>query len=272
MMKKFLKILQYLLLLLCLLVSVFPFIWMGIGATNSSDAMFMNPPKFTIGNQAFENYQNLNESINVPRVIFNSLVVSLITLILALVVCTMAAYALSKFKFKGGTIILGLLLVSQMIPQQTKIIPLFQMIANANLLNSYFALIAPSLAYPLGVFLLKQNFEAVPDEILESARLDGASELYIFLKIVLPNMKSALAATSILLFMNTWNSFLWPLVATNSSDMYTFPVALSSLTGVSFTDYGQIMMGLSIATVPVIIFFLLLQKHFISGMLGSAVK
>nr|WP_244266321.1 carbohydrate ABC transporter permease [Listeria rocourtiae] len=144
--------------------------------------------------------------------------------------------------------------------------------SNFELLNTYFALIVPQLCYPFAIFLMRQNFMAFPSELLESARLDGAGEYRIFFQIVLPSMKPALAATSIFLFMTQWNNFMWPLVVTTSSEMYTFPVALSSLMGVSFTDYGQVMTGITFATIPIIIFFLMLQKHFISGMLGSALK
>lgn len=113
---------------------------------------------------------------------------------------------------------------------------------------------------------------AFPTELIEAARMDGAGEMKIFFQIVIPSMKPALAATSIFLFLSQWNNFLWPLVVTTSTDMYTFPVALSSLKGVSIIDYGQINVGIMIATIPIIIFFLALQKHFIQGMLGSAIK
>ena len=263
---------KYAVLGIFLLFSVFPFYWMIIGSTNPSMYMFLNPPRFNIGIELLNNLSTLDSRINVFRILLNSTIVSIFTLVLSLTISAMAAYALSKFKFKGSNLILMVLLISQMIPVQTRIIPLFRMMAYFNLLNTYFALIAPILVYPLGIFLLKQNFEAVPDAILESARLDGANELMVFLRIVLPSMKPALAATSILIFMNSWNNFMWPLVASRTADMFTFPVALSSLTGATYTDYGQIMTGLSIATIPIVIFFLILQKHFVSGMLGSAVK
>ncbi|MGX7133443.1 carbohydrate ABC transporter permease [Enterococcus songbeiensis] len=272
MLKKSKSIGKYALLSIFLLFSIFPFYWMVIGATNESSSMFAYPPNFSLGTKIIENFTNLDSSIGITRVLINSLVVSLITLVLSLSISTMCAYALSKFKFKGANLLLGVLLVAQMIPMQTKVVPLFSLMVNLDLLNSYFALIAPNLVYPLGILLLKQSFEAMPEVILESARLDGASEFYIFWKIVLPPMKPSLVSAAILIFMNSWNNFMWPLVATTSSDMYTFPVALSSLSSATYTDFGQMMMGLSIATIPIVIFFLVLQKHFISGMLGSAVK
>ncbi|MCI1882337.1 MAG: carbohydrate ABC transporter permease [Sporolactobacillus sp.] len=266
------NVFKYFFLILFGLISVFPFYWMAIGATNPSHKLFSKPITLLPGSDFIKNLTHLNDNINIYRVLFNSLLVSGVYVILALVVCTMAAYVLAKFKFKGANTIFVLFLLSMMIPYQALVIPQFKMMLNFNLLNTYFALIAPQICYPFAIFLMRQNFLAFPNELLESARLDGAGEIRIFIKIVLPTMKPALAATSIFLFMFQWNNFMWPLVVTTSSNMYTFPVALSSLTGVSFTDYGQVMTGITFATVPIIVFFLALQKQFISGMLGGAVK
>jgi len=226
----------------------------------------------TFGDQLLTNISNLSETIGIGRVLFNSLFVSLTYVILALIVCTLAAYALAKYDFKGRNVIFSIFLLSMMIPYQATIIPLFQLFANLNMLNTYFALIVPKLALPFAIFLMRQNFLSFPTALIESARIDGAGELKIFLRIVLPSMKPALAATGIYLFMMQWNDFMWPLVVVSSGDMYTFPIALSSLIGFSIIDYGQVMTGISIATIPIIIFFLMLQRHFIGEMLGSAVK
>lgn len=266
------KLSLYIPLIIMLVVSIFPFYWMFVGATNDTSKMFTNPPTLSFGHQLIANLSNLNHSIGIYRVLYNSLFVSLVFVVLSLTVSTLAAYALSKFNFKGKNFIFMVLMLSMMVPYQATLIPLFRLMASFNLLNTYFALIAPQLCYPFAIFLMRQNFLAFPTALIESARIDGASELRIFLRIVLPSMKPALAATAIYLFMMQWNNFMWPLVATTTSSMYTFPVALSSLIGISIIDYGQVMTGITIATIPIIIFFLLLQKQFISGMLGSAVK
>ena len=270
--KQIKKMVQYVLLIIFFIISVFPFYWMFVGSTNHTSKMFTNPPTLTVGSQLMENLTNLNNSVGIWRVLFNSLFVSLTYVVLALAVCTLAAYALSKFEFKGRNAIFITFLLSMMIPYQATLIPLFQLFSELGLLNTYFALIAPQLCYPFAIFLMRQNFLAVPTALIEAARIDGAGELKIFFSIVLPSMKPALAATAIFLFMMQWNNVMWPLVVLSSQDMYTFPVALSSLIGFSIIDYGQVMVGISIATVPIIIFFLVLQKHFIAGMLGSAVK
>ncbi|WP_245680581.1 carbohydrate ABC transporter permease [Bacillus marinisedimentorum] len=266
------KLVLYGSLLIFLFISIFPFYWMFVGSTNHTSKMFTNPPTLKMGDQFMTNLKNLNEAIGIDRVVFNSLFVSLVYVVLALLVSTFAAYALSKYKFRGRNTIFLIFMLSMMIPYQATIIPLFRMMTEFDLLNTYFALIAPQLSFPFAIFLMRQNFLAFPDSLIESARIDGAGEFKIFWTIVLPSMKPALAATSIYLFMMQWNNFMWPLVATTSQDMYTLPVALSSLIGISMIDYGQIMVGITIATIPIIIFFLLLQRHFISGMLGSAIK
>lgn len=266
------KVGMYFFLSVFLVISIFPFYWMIVGATNTSDKMFSSPPSLVPGAEFMTNFTNLDTSIGIGRVLFNSLFTSIIYVVLALAVSTLAAYALAKLDFKGKNLIFTIFLLSMMIPYQALLIPLFQMMSSFNLLDTYVALIVPQLCYPFAIFLMRQNFLAFPTELLEAGRLDGAGEFRIFFTIVLPTMKPALAATSIFLFMAQWNNFMWPLVAISSVDMYTFPIALSSLTGFSFVDYGQVMMGVSLATIPIIILFLVLQKHFISGMLGGAVK
>jgi lactose/L-arabinose transport system permease protein len=271
--RKFLqKMGLYAVLTVGVVISLFPFYWAMIGATNESGKMFSSTPTLVPGTKLIENITNLNESIGIGRVMFNSLFVAGTYTVLSLIICTMAAYAFAKFHFKGRNVIFTIFLLSMMIPYHATVIPLFKMMAAFGWLNTYKALILPNLAYPFAIFLMRQNMLAFPDALIEAARIDGAGEWRIFFRIVLPSMKPALAATAIFLFMYQWNSFLWPLIAVSSEEMYTFPVALSSLFGLSRIDYGQVMAGVTLATVPIIVFFLALQRHFISGMLGSAVK
>ncbi len=226
----------------------------------------------SFGDQLWINLTNLNAAIGIYRVLFNSLFVALVFVVLSLIVCTFAAYALAKYRFRGRDAIFMMFMLSMMIPYQATLIPLFRMMTEYNLLDTYFALIAPQLCFPFAIFLLRQNLLAFPDALIESSRIDGAGEFKIFVSVVLPSLRPVLAATAIYLFMMQWNNFMWPLVAISSREMYTFPVALSSLVGISIIDYGQIMVGITIATIPIIVFFLLLQKQFIAGLLGGAIK
>ncbi|XEC94564.1 carbohydrate ABC transporter permease [Paenibacillus tarimensis] len=262
----------YAALLLGAIISLFPFYWAAIAATNESGKVFAKPPVLTPGDRLFENIANLNETIGIGRIMFNSLFVVIIYTALSLIICTMAGYAFAKFRFKGRDILFGIFLLSMMMPHHANVIPLFKMMAAWGWLNTYQALILPNLAYPFAIFLMRQNMLAVPDAMMEAGRIDGVNEWGLFTRIIIPSVKPALAATAIFLFMFQWNSFVWPLIAVQTKEMYTLPVALSSLFGLSRIDYGQVMAGVTLATGPIIIFFLLLQRYFISGMLGSAVK
>lgn len=159
-----------------------------------------------------------------------------------------------------------------MIPYQVTLIPLFEMMVRFNWLNTYQAIILPSLASPFAIYLMRQNMKAVPDSLIEASRVDGAGEIRIFFTVILPVVRPALAAVSIFLFMSQWNSLIWPLITLNSKEMFTLPVALSSLIGMARIDYGQVMLGTTLSTIPIMIIFLLMQKHFISGILGGSVK
>ncbi|MRX71482.1 ABC transporter permease subunit [Bacillus lacus] len=270
--KKLMKIILYTTLIVGVMLSIGPFYWMVIGASNTSGEIFRVPPNFLPGDNFVQNFKNLNESIGILKVLSNSLIITLIYTGLALIICTFAGYAFAKFRFKGRDTIFFMLLLAIMIPYHVTLIPLFNLMARLEWINTYQAVILPHLAYPFAIFLMRQNMKALPDSLLEAARVDGAGEFKIFFRIVLPTMKPSLAAVAIFLFMFQWNNFLWPLVILNTQDMYTLPVALSSLVGLSRVDYGQLMMGTVISTFPIIIFFLILQRQFISGMLGSSVK
>ncbi|KZZ84676.1 ABC transporter permease [Bacillus sp. SJS] len=266
------KILLYALLIAGVICSIGPFYWMVIGASHTSGEIFKVPPNFLPGSELWTNLKNLDESIGILKVLGNSLTITLIYTALALMICSASGYAFAKFKFKGRDAIFFVLLLAIMIPYHVTLIPLFKMMAALGWINTYQAVILPNLAYPFAIFLMRQNMKALPDSLLEAARVDGAGEFKIFFTIVLPTMKPSLAAVAIFLFMFQWNNFLWPLVILNEQEMYTLPVALSSLIGLSKVDYGQLMMGTAISTLPIMIFFLLLQRQFISGMLGSSVK
>ncbi|WP_219833994.1 carbohydrate ABC transporter permease [Paenibacillus sp. R14(2021)] len=266
------SLILYLAMLIGAAVSLFPFYWAAIAATNESGKVFAKPPVLVPGSKLIANVVHLNDAIGIGRVLFNSIYVVVIYTVLSLLICTMAGYAFAKFTFLGRNAMFAVFLLSMMVPYHALVIPLFKMMAAWGWLNTYQALILPNLAYPFAIFLMRQNMLAVPDGMMEAGRIDGVSEWGLFTRIILPSVKPALAATAIFLFMFQWNSFLWPLIAVQNKEMYTLPVALSSLFGLSRIDYGQVMAGVTIATAPVIVFFLLLQRHFISGMLGSAVK
>lgn len=266
------KAINYVILIAAVLVSLFPFYMMFVSSTRSTSDILSFPPKLMFGTNLIKNFSKLNSEINIGRVLFNSLFISVTYTFLTLILASAAGYALSKFKFKGKNLIFTIILITIMIPNQVLLVPLFSMMNKIGWANSYQAVIIPSLANAFGIFLMRQNMLSFPDSLIEAARIDGCSEISIFFKIVLPNMKPALGALGIYMFMAQWDSFMWPLIILSTENMYTFPIALASLNGLQRKDYGAIMLGSTIATIPIMIAFLMFQKQFISGILGGAVK
>jgi len=190
-----------------------------------------------------------------------------------LVFCSMLGYVLAKFDFAGKKVLFRLVLGTLMIPGMVTLVPLFVLVANMGLVNTYGGLILPFLAAPFGVFLMRQFFLAMPDELIDAARVDGASEARIFLQVVMPLAKPALATLAILTFLGSWNNFLWPLVVATTEDKYTLPVALALYsTGQNQTDYGLLLAGAVVVVVPVLILFLLLQRYFVQGVAMTGIK
>ncbi|MGG1676958.1 carbohydrate ABC transporter permease [Neobacillus sp. NRS-1170] len=266
------KIGIYSLLIVGVILSIGPFYWMLVGSTLPSGDIFHLPPKLLPGDYLAKNFQSLNESLGIAKIFWNSLFIALVYTFVSTLISAMAGYAFAKFQFKGKKVFFFIILCTLMIPSQVTLIPLFEMMVSFNWLNTYQAIILPTLASPFAIYLMRQNMKAVPDSIIEASRVDGAGELRIFFTVILPVTRPALAAVSIFLFMSQWNSLLWPLITMNSKEMFTLPVALSSLIGMARIDYGQLMLGTTLSTIPIMIFFLLLQRHFISGILGGSVK
>ncbi|RKE17399.1 carbohydrate ABC transporter permease [Streptomyces sp. TLI_171] len=259
-------------LALALAAVLVPFYWLAVAATRSSAEIFGSPPPLTPGGHLTANLRNLQEHAHFGRVVLNSLAIAAVYTLGAGTVCTLAGYAFAKYRFTGRNTLFGLLMLGLVVPAQVTLVPLFQLMADLRWLNTYQAVVLPNLALPFGIFLMRQSMGALPDELLDSGRVDGCGELRLFLKVVLPPMRPALAALGIFLFLFQWNDFVWPLIVLRDSDSLTIPVALASLKGVTDTDYGAILAGTAIAALPVAAVFLTLQRHFVSGLLAGAVK
>jgi lactose/L-arabinose transport system permease protein len=259
-------------MLVVLALSVAPLYWLVIAATHNSNQIFGRPPKVLPGSNLGSNISHLQQSIDYGRAVFNSVALATIYTLLGGVVCTMAGYGFAKFRFRGRGFLFGMLLSAIVIPSQVTLVPLFKMMLDLGWLNTYQAVILPNLALPFGIFLMRQSMLAVPDELLEAARTDGCGELRLFLRIVLPTVRPALAALAVFLFLFEWNDFVWPLVALRTQSSYTIPVALASLEGTYNVDYGQLMTGTAIGAIPIAVLFLFLQKQFVAGLLAGSVK
>lgn len=266
------KIVTYTLLFAVVLISLFPFYMMFVSSTLSNKEILTERPRLIFGSNLANNYKNFNDRFNVMKILFNSIFITITYTVLSLLLHSMAGYALAKFEFKGKNLIFSIILITLMIPLQVLLIPLFKMMNTIGWQNSYQAVIVPSIANAFGIFLMRQNMISFPDSLIEAARIDGSGEFAIFFKIVLPTMRPAIGALGIYNFMAQWGNFMWPLIILSTKDKYTLPVALAALEGLQRKDFGVIMFGSTIATIPIMIIFLIFQRQFISGMLGGSVK
>lgn len=266
------RLLIWALALVGALVSVVPFYWMIVAATHDGSELFASPPPFLPGGDLLANLQKLEESVHFARVMATSLWTAAVYTVLSALVSAMCGYGLAKYRFRGRGLLLGVVLATMMIPMQVLLVPLFQMMASVGWVDTFQSIIIPFLANSFGIFLMRQAFMEFPDELLESGRLDGAGDLRIFYRIVLPCVRPQLGALVIFTFMSQWNAFIWPLLMLNSEERYTVPVALNHLIGLSHVDYAGLMLGAFLATLPLMLVFLVFQRQFVAGLMGGAVK
>lgn len=259
--------LMYLFMLGSALLSLFPFVWMLISSTNSTADI--NQGKFTFGHALFENIGKLNGMVDLPLIFWNTAKISIIATVLTLLVASLAGYGFEVYRSKLRERIYQLLLLTMMIPFAALMIPLFTMMAKAGLLNSHWAVILPAIPSVYIIFYFRQCTKAFPKDLLDAARVDGVSEWKIFLFVYFPVMRSTYAAAFIITFMANWNNYLWPLIVLQSSEMKTINLVLSSLASAYFPDFGVVMVGTILATLPTVIVFFTMQKQFVQGMLGS---
>lgn len=273
--KTFSKSGKYIFLTLIAIVSLFPFYWMLVSMTNTS--LQVQAAKMTPGNQFFVNLNTLLTSdLGFINAFKNSLIIAFITTVLALMISSFAGYGFEMYRTKNRDWVFNIILLSMMVPFAALMIPLFRMFATLSGsyfkflgLNTFFAVIVPSIATAFLIFFFRQNSKMFPKELMEAARIDGVSEVGIFTKIYFPNMKNVYAAAAIITFMSSWNAYLWPLISLQSTNKRTLPMIISAM-GASYTpDYGLIMLAVVIATLPTAILFFVMQKQFVQGMLGA---
>jgi multiple sugar transport system permease protein len=256
-----------------LVVLVGPFLWMLQGSFRPNRELQQVPPSWIPQHPTLDNYRQLFQVLDFPTFFFNSAFVAASITVGNLVFCSMLGYALAKLRFPGKRTIFALVLGTLMVPAVVLFVPLFVLVSNLGMANSYPGLIFPFLAGPFGVFLMRQFILGLPDELIQAARVDGASEFRIFRSIILPLCKPVLATLGILTFLTSWNQFLWPLVVAQSEDKYTLPVALAIYSiGEKRANYGLLMAGSVIVVIPVLLVFLALQRHFVRGIAMTGIK
>ncbi|WP_058308484.1 carbohydrate ABC transporter permease [Gracilibacillus massiliensis] len=254
------------------IIFIFPIIWMMFVSIKPDGFMTTNPVEWFTPPYTFSNYVDLIMNSLILRWLWNSLIVAVITTILTLAITSLAAFAISQMQFRFKNTIFIFFLLGLMIPGEATIIPLYEIVKSLNMIDSYAGLILPMIASPLGVIILKSFFDGVPREVIESAIMDGCSYLKLFYKIVLPLAKPAMAAIGIFTFIGSWNNFLWPYLSILSETLYTLPVGLPVFNSTYSQAYVQPMTANAIASIPVIVAFLIFEKQIVKGISFTGIK
>ena len=252
---------------------LFPLYWMFLGAFEPASVAIKIPPYFLPFHITLDNFRKLFSQTKALRWFINSVIVAGSATLLTLAFASMSGYAFGKKKFPGRELIFWILITAMMVPKQVMMIPLYILMNKYHMYNTYPGMFLPMVAWPFGLFLMKQFMQGIPDDLLLSAKIDGASEIRIFLSIVIPLSIPAFGTVGILYFINTWNDYMWQLVITKNTIMSTLPVGIAKVSRNEFlVDYGLLMSGAAFGAIPMIGIFLFFQKYFISGITMGALK
>lgn len=254
------------------LVVLIPIVWTVLGSFKSTAELSANPPTILPSSWALTNYTQALTRFQFGTFLRNSVVVMLAATALTLTINSLAAYALAKFNFRGRDALFLLTLATIMIPLQVILIPVYQVVASLGMVNSLWGLIIPAAATPTGVFVLRQYMLSLPDELLEAARIDGAGELRIFLSVVLPLCRPALAVVAIFSMMWRWNDYVWPSIIAQNESVYTLPVALARFSAQEVVPFNLILAMSVVSIVPVVILFLFFQRQIVQGIAATGIK
>lgn len=273
---KVMNVLQYVILTILSIVSIFPFFWMIIAATNKS--VDVTKGTLTLGTCFMENLNHLLESdLQYVNAFKNSLFIAVVTTVLAMLVSSASGYAFEVFRTKTKDKVFNIILLSMMVPFAALMVPLFRLFGKFSeipglkwiSLNTNGSVVIIAIATAFLIFFFRQNTKTFPKELIEAARIDGLGEFSIFTRIYMPTMKSTYAAAVVVTFMTSWNNYLWPLIALQSEKKRTLPLVISAMSSSYTPDYGMMMTAVVIATLPTAILFFVMQKQFVAGMTGS---
>ncbi|MFO1541377.1 MAG: carbohydrate ABC transporter permease [Chloroflexota bacterium] len=266
------KLAAYVVLGLMAIAALMPLYWMFTTSLKGQASYMAQPPEMFPADPTFSNFQQLFANPNMIRWIFNSLFVALSVTGLNLVFATLAGYAFAKMTFPGRRWMFWVYLATMMVPFQVTIFALFQLIATIGWVNTYWALIIPSMALPYNVFLMRQFMQSLPTEILDAGRIDGCTEVQLVRRVVVPMSTNGMAVVGIFTFITTWNNCLWPLVVLNTEEMRTLPIALSTFQSTNETDYGLLMAGGVLMAIPMFMIFFAFQRYFLRGVTFGGLK
>ena len=254
------------------LITLFPLFWMISASLMTSGEATTFPPHIVPHQPTIAQYRELFVRLNIGRAFLSSAIVAVAVTIGSVLLASMAGYAFAKLRFPGRQRTFGLLLIALVIPPQVAMLPLFLLMKELHLVNTYWGAIVPSLATVFGIFLIRQSMLSVPQELLEAARIDGAGEWRIYWSVVMPTARPILATLATFMFMSMWNDFMWPLIILSEQSHYTLPVALANLSGEHVQDVELMMAGSMVTVLPVLLLFVVLQRQYISGIMAGSVK
>ncbi|HEU4829791.1 MAG TPA: carbohydrate ABC transporter permease [Gemmatimonadales bacterium] len=266
------RALVYLLLIAGAFLAILPMIWMVSASLMPAGEATTYPPRLIPREVTFEHYRTVFAGLNMRRYLFNSAGIALTVTAVSLFVNSMAGYAFAKLRFRGRDPLFRLLGAGLVIPVQVAMLPLFLLMKQLGLINTWWGVIIPTLASIFGIFLIRQYAVGIPDDLLDAARVDGASEFRIYRSVVLPVITPILATLAIWTFLTTWNDFMWPLIVLSDDAKYTLPVALANLSGEHVQDTELMMAGSVVTVLPVLLVFLVLQRYYIQGVMAGSVK
>ncbi|HIS42183.1 MAG TPA: carbohydrate ABC transporter permease [Candidatus Limiplasma pullicola] len=261
------KTLMYLFLILASLLSIFPLYWSFISAFNNTQQILggrMIPSVYLV-----QNIQNLFEQQDVFTALKNSFATSILQTVVALAVSSIAGYGFEIYHDKAKDSVMSILMLAMMVPFVAVLVPLFQMFTQAGLINSWIGFILPSISTPFLIMYFRNSARSFPRDTLEAARIDGLNEFQIFVRMFVPMMRPTYAAAATITFMNAWNAYLWPKVIMQTNDSITMPMMVANLMGGYVIDYGVVMAGVTICSLPTVIIFFVLQKSFTNAVAGA---
>jgi len=265
-------IITYIIFILITLIFLFPIVWIILCSFKGSSELFKWPPTVLPQNFTIINYTTAFSKGNFALFFYNSAFVAVAATIITVIINTMAGFALAKYKFKGDSFLLISFISTLMIPLEVIMIPIFSVIKFFGFYNNFLGLIIPSAATPTGLFIMRQYLLSVPDELMQAARIDGASEWRIFWELIVPIAKPAMSVLAIFSFMWRWNDYLWPLIVISDPKKYTVQLAISNFMGQFNVDWNSLLAMSVVAMIPVLIIFLIFQKQFVQGMATSGMK
>jgi arabinosaccharide transport system permease protein len=251
-----------------------PFVYMITGSFKTNGEIFNYPVTLFVQEPTMNNYERLLNGKEVPylRQMLNSVIIAVSQTLLTLFIASLVGWGFAKYEFRGKMLLTVLLLATVAIPFQVTLVPLFQLVVNLNLLDNFLGVILPSSLSAFAAFFMRQAMVSVPNELLDSARIDGASEFGIYWRIGLPLVRGAMSVLAVLVFLGSWNDYLWPLIVLRSPENFTYPLGLATLQGLYKVEYGMILGGSFIATLPVVLIFIAGRKHLLDNMTVGAVK